>query len=307
MIRASILSVLLAFSLVPQAKPQTEAILQDYFGSKNAIAKMDLPGTNDGVDLDLMADGRGRVDYDSYQKRLKKFGIAIRNGETATITKIKLKGKHLEFHLNGGGYGTLGDPTDTTVSWSPVPKSQREIDIEETLERGLSRERCDRLEEERDDLRRQRERQNERRRRDAEIATQEKVAAIQAKREQDGSRFNIYFASNPAENDLTRERIMRALQDCLIFSGQQTSEINAGQIGRVEPQLSVVESSRLNGALKRGMSREDVDAIFGAAVMQQESREGKFKVLNCIYESGQERITIEYVDGVLIHYSISSR
>ena len=131
--RTSMLLVLLAFFLVPEVKAQPEADLQDYFGGKNAIAKMDLPGTNDGVDLDLMADGRGRVDYDSYGKRLRNFGTAIHNGETVTITKIKLKGNHLEFHLNGGGYGIFGDLTDPTVGWTPYAKSEREIDLEKKL------------------------------------------------------------------------------------------------------------------------------------------------------------------------------
>jgi hypothetical protein len=300
------LFVLLVFFIVPEAKAQSEADLQDYFGGKNAIAKMDLPGTNDGVDLDLMADGRGRVDYDSYGKRLKKFGTAIHNGETVTITKIKLKGNHLEFHLNGGGYGTFGDPS-ATVSWTPYAKSKREIDLEKMLKKDNSREKRDRLLEELDDLRRWREGQNERRRLDAEAASREKAAEIQIRREQGGSRFNINFAAKPAESDLTREHIMGALQDCLIFSWQQNSQSNSPQNGIVEPPSPAIQSSHLSSDLKKGMSRAEVEAIFGAAVSQQEGKEGSLKVLHCVYETGQERIATDYIEGMLIRYSISSR
>jgi hypothetical protein len=307
MIRISVLSVLFAFSAMPDVMAQTEVSLQNYFGGKEVIAKLDLPGTNDGADLDLREDGRGQIDYDSYEKRLKLFGIAIRKGETVTVTKIKLKGKHLEFHLNGGGYGTLGDPTESTVSWTHCAKSSRETDLEKYLKNENSREKRERLQRELNDLRREREREDEHRRRAAESATREKAAEIRVRREQGGSRFNVNFADKPTENDLTPERIMSALADCLVFSWQQPGGGNDRQNSSSEPPPSVIQPSHVGGDLKKGMSQAEVEAIFGAAVSQQESREGSLKVLHCIYETGQERIATDYIDGMLIRYSISSK
>ena len=39
---------------------------------------------------------------------------------TATVTTVKLKGKHIEIHLNGGGYGTFGDNLKSGLFKSPV-------------------------------------------------------------------------------------------------------------------------------------------------------------------------------------------
>ncbi len=68
-----------------------------------------MPGTEGGVDV-YPADSRP-LDYPSYADRLKDFGTAIRAGETAMVTKIRVKSKHVEFQLDGGGYGTMGDET----------------------------------------------------------------------------------------------------------------------------------------------------------------------------------------------------
>ncbi|MBA3259509.1 MAG: hypothetical protein H0T68_08600 [Gemmatimonadales bacterium] len=65
-----------------------------------------LPGTEGGVDV-YPADSRP-LDYPKYADRLKDFGTAIRAGETAMVTKIRVKSKHVEFQLDGGGYGHHG-------------------------------------------------------------------------------------------------------------------------------------------------------------------------------------------------------
>jgi hypothetical protein len=307
MIRTSILSALLAFLMTPEIKAQTEAILQDYFGDKNVIAKLDMPGTNEGVDLDPIADSPGRISYDSYQKRLKQFGTAIHNGDIVTITKIKLKDKHLEFHLNGGGYGTFGDSTDPTASWTPHAKSSREIDLENRIKKETSPDKRDRLKHELDDVRRDRQRRDEHRRREAEAATREKAAEIQLKRDHGGSRFNVRFADKPTERDLTPAHIMNAFQNCLIFSWPQTGEDNVRHKDDSEPQSSITQPERIISALKKGMSLADVDSLLGAAVSRRESQEGSLKTLHCVYETAHERIITDFINGTLIWYSISPK
>jgi hypothetical protein len=86
---------------------QDEARLRKALEGKRITLKMDMPATSEGVDV---YPGSNRpVDYDKVGKRMKKEGVAIKDGDAARITKIKVKEKHIEVQLNGGGYGTFGD------------------------------------------------------------------------------------------------------------------------------------------------------------------------------------------------------
>lgn len=86
---------------------QDEARLRKALEGKRITLKMDMPATSEGVDV---YPGSGRpVDYDKVGKRMKKEGVAIRDGEAARITKVKVKDYLIEIQLNGGGYGTFGD------------------------------------------------------------------------------------------------------------------------------------------------------------------------------------------------------
>ena len=101
---------------------QSEAALQEYFEGKTVTLKLAMPGTEEGVDI---YPGTAQpLDYPKYAGRLKKYGTAIRAGEPAMVTKIQVKSKHIEFQLDGGGYGTMGDETSTNVSTSRSPQDQ---------------------------------------------------------------------------------------------------------------------------------------------------------------------------------------
>jgi len=51
------------------------------------------------------------------------------------ITQIRVKSKHIEFQLDGGGFGTMSDETSTSVSVASTPKSKRERNLEAELKR----------------------------------------------------------------------------------------------------------------------------------------------------------------------------
>jgi len=86
---------------------QDESHLRKALEGKRITLKMDMPATSEGVDV-LPGSSRP-VDYDKVGKRMKKEGIAIKDGEAARITKLKVKDDLIEIQLNGGGYGTFGD------------------------------------------------------------------------------------------------------------------------------------------------------------------------------------------------------
>src|SRR5262249_39524397 len=75
--------------------------------------KIDMPGTSDGVDVE--ADARQSIDYSKYRDHLKRYGTALRAGDPVTVTLVKVKKDLIEFQLGGGGYGTFGDDTSTSV------------------------------------------------------------------------------------------------------------------------------------------------------------------------------------------------
>ena len=110
---------------------QSEAALQEAFEGKTVVIKIDMPATHQGIDIYPTRDKL--MDFNSYARRIKQFGAALRNGDTVMITRIRVKEKNIEFQLGGGGYGTAGDDTNTSVSTTTVSKSRYEKDLEERI------------------------------------------------------------------------------------------------------------------------------------------------------------------------------
>src|ERR1700735_4213913 len=142
---------LAAVAVFPTHAQSGAAEIQNYFQGKQVQLKVDMPGTQQGVDLRF--DRGTPMDWKQYSSRLKKFGVAIPKDERATVTTIVVKKDMIEFQLDGGGFGTFGDDTNTTVEAKPVAKSNYEKqlarDIANTddpdrkrdLQRSLDRER----------------------------------------------------------------------------------------------------------------------------------------------------------------------
>src|SRR5262249_41988106 len=99
------------------ARAQDEAALRSALEGRQVVVKIDMPGTSDGVDLRVDSDRP--MDARQYGDRLKKFGMAIRAGDASTVTLVKLKKDLIEFQIGGGGFGTFGDDTSTTVNLPP--------------------------------------------------------------------------------------------------------------------------------------------------------------------------------------------
>jgi hypothetical protein len=100
-------AVVLVAVLAQPGHAQDEARLRKALEGKRLTLKMDMPATSEGVDV---FPGTNRpVDYEKVGKRTKKEGVAIKDGEAARITRVKVKDDVIEVQLNGGGYGTFGD------------------------------------------------------------------------------------------------------------------------------------------------------------------------------------------------------
>lgn len=207
-------AVFLTFSLCVNAQTETE--LKKFFEGRRIEAKIDMPATKDGIDVYPERDQQ--INFGSYSQRLKTNGICVQEGDRMMITKIKVKGKHIEFQLGGGGYGTFGDETSSSVYVPTLSKSQRERNLERRLRDETDSRRRRQIRGELDYLRQSREIENNRNR--AEAATAEEIAKIriQEKRLQGGSRFNIRFDRKITAQDLTPQAIMNALSEYIYFS-----------------------------------------------------------------------------------------
>src|SRR3984893_19236459 len=173
------------------AAAQNEDALRSFLEGKHVTVKIDMPGTSDGIDVHL--DANRSIDYKRYGERLKDYGTAIRAGDSAIVTLVKVKKDLIEFQLSGGGFGTFGDDTSTSVNIKAIEKSSREKELEKQVKAETDSRRRRELQGELDEQRDRRDSDN--RRIDAERirAEERKKERIAAERLRGGSRFNLRF------------------------------------------------------------------------------------------------------------------
>jgi hypothetical protein len=278
---------------------EDEGALRSFFEGKRVVVSIDMPGTSDGIDV--QADSRQPLDYRQYGQRLKQYGTAIHSRQSATVTLVKIKGDHIELQLNGGGYGTFGDDTSTSVSIPYVQPGSRERELDRLIKEEDDSHKRRRLEDERDELRDRRERQN--RRIDAERAVAEahKREVLDERRRKGGSRFNLrYEGSVPA--GIKPDEVMAALADFVDFSS----------LGYRPPAPALSRDDRdgpddRTAAPRKGMTREEAEHEFGPPASENEHREGGLRVVTLRFVLRDQQIVADFVEGVLIRFSTSSR
>ncbi len=158
-VATALVALALTAGFAPEAAAQDEAALKERFEGTLVRVKIDMPAHQSGVDVWPLA--HPQLNWEELGKRLKKNGIALRGGETALVTKVKVKKNLIEFQLAGGGYGTLGDDI-ADVHYSSAPKTQREKNLEQDLKRENDPAKRRQIEEELDALKRERQREDER-------------------------------------------------------------------------------------------------------------------------------------------------
>ncbi len=290
-----ILSVLL---LSPGlAAAQSEAALKNYFEGRSVTLKLAMPGTESGVDI-YPADPKP-LDYPSYADRLKQNGTAIRSGQQAMVTKVRVKGTHIEFQLDGGGYGTMGDETSPTVAVPVAEKTKRERNLEAEFKRETDPERRRDIKEELDELREDREREDARNRAEVADAQEQKKENIRQRRLEGGSRFNVRFRDSLPPSILTPPGLQAALAEYVTFEHAEGEPLLAGL-----PTTAAQVPG--NGLPRKGMTTGEMESLLGAAVDSNERKEGRLTVTTRSYRSGAGRITAEFVEDVLIRYSLTS-
>lgn len=275
---------------------QSESELKRFFEGKTVILKIDMPATSQGVEVYPLR--QPSVNFEDYGKRLKKYGISLRSGESAIITKVKTKDKHIEFQLGGGGYGTFGDDMGNVPSTN-VEKTEREKNLEQAIKQEKDATKKKALQEEHDELKKQRELEERRLRLEAEQQKKQNEMMVREKASQSGSRFNIRYDHELSAREMTPASVMAALDEVVDFPPEFL-----GGSGDTEPDVSDYPPGQPE--LRKGLLWEEVAVMFGAPQAVSERMEGSLKVMSCTFAKHSREIKMEFVEGVLIRYTISS-
>jgi hypothetical protein len=291
----------MAWAAAPVAA-QSEETLRRYFEGKSVVVKLEMPGSEDGVDV---YPGTSQpVNFPRHAKRLKDFGTAVRRGEEILITKVKVKKDLIEFQLGGGGYGTFSDETSSHVGTVSAPKTTREKNLEKEIPGITDPAAKKRAREELDGLRRDRERTDAANRAAVAEAQQIKDANIRQRRAEGGSRFNLRYQPVVPSEAMTPDGVMRALAEYVDFTPVLAATTDRpGLHGEGDRR----PDARGADGLRKGLSAEEVDALLGRPESIASRMEGTLKVGTSIYLTRDRRIEVEFVVGVVIRFSSSSR
>lgn len=273
----------------PWALPGQDAQLRQAFEGKNVVVKIDMPGTKDGIDI--FPNRADPLDFSTYQQRLKRYGVAVRQGDTIMVTKVLIKDKVIEFQLGGGGYGTFSDDTSTSTSYTDPGPSRRERDLQDQIKNASGDSRRA-MERDLDRLRRDRERDNARLRAEAAQAQELARARIDQKRREGGSRFNIRYEPRVPSTAMTPESVMTALEKWIEFGAR--SEVSAAAAASLP-------------LLRKGMSRAEVDAILGPPIDVTEGNEGTLRVSTAVYDVSGVTGKVTFANGVVVRFLYQSR
>jgi hypothetical protein len=285
---------------VPSDPKAAEAGLREAFEGRTVAVRLDMPATERGVDL--YPRENPVLDYPEYAKRLKQYGTALRSGDRVTVTKVKVKGKLVEFQLGGGGYGTAGDPSAYTSPPS-TPKSKREESLEKQIKATGDRVQRRQLQQELDSLRVEREREDVRLRATAAEAAERRQEHIREIAMQSGSRFNLRFKQGVPLEALTPEAVQAALERYIDF-GDDRDRLDTVPVRATDP---VPAPQRGVLGLRKGLLEADVEQLLGRPTRTAERMEGRLRVVTRTYAVEQSLVEAQFVEGVLIRYTVSSR
>jgi hypothetical protein len=230
--------------------------------------------------------------------------VTIHKGDTARITAFVVKNDRIEFQLDGGGFGTFGDDSSTTVAPQVVDKSDYEKQLERQIADTTDEDRRRQLQRDLDRERARRERQNQDNRNAANVASQIKTQQVAGQRLQGGSRFNLRWSGSIPPNQLTPDAVTTLMADYVGFAGPQQQQVGpAPAMQTVSADAAVPATAQL----KRGMKMDEVTKLFGPGkqVSESTSNDGlKTQVVE--YTTGSRNVNVTYVEGLVVRYMISS-
>jgi hypothetical protein len=166
------------------------------------------------------------------------------------------------------------------------------------------------MKDELDDLKRDRQREDARNRSAVADAEEQRKANVRQRRLEGGSRFNIRYPDQPPSSALTSEGVMAALAQYVDFgdlgplpakpAGQEDSAKSNG------PRQISPAPGPLPGLPRKGMLLQEADALLGTPLRTAERKEGTLRVQSRQYATPNGQISADFVEGVLVRYTIAS-
>jgi len=303
-LRAAILSlVVTAF-----VHAQDGSDIVGYFSGKEVLVKIDMPGTQKGIDLRF--NKPDPMNWKDYSSRIKQCGTAIHKGQTARVTSIVVKKDMIEFQLDGGGFGTFGDDTNTSVTAKPVDKSSYEKSLEQQIANTDDPDKKAQLQRDLDREQAKRQREDAANQRAAQVASQIKAAQVMDKRLQGGSRFNLRWQGSIPPDQLTPDAIMARLSQYVDFGPMQAAGTSASapsQGAAMQPVVNQPQAAPPAAQIQRGMSLNDVAAVLGQGKLISESTgDNGLKTQVYEYHSGDRKTEVTFVEGTVVKFAITS-
>jgi hypothetical protein len=331
--RQSLLSALLAVAVLPiiaaaPAHAQDQDGIRNAFLNRRVWLKVDLPGTQLGIDVYPQYQNPFPNDYDSL---LRQYPTAYHKGDAATVTKINFKKDHIEFQLDHGGFGQFGDNTDVTpVNFQPMPQSNDEVELRRKIanddtnvsDRVYDKELLDDLVAKRQDI-------DARNKVNAQAATDAKIRNVHDARVHGGSRLNITF-SDRVPGNLSVHDVELAVAPFVSFEdprngprpgggnngyGQpappnvygQPSQPSYNEPARQPERAPAPAPAPSSNGLQKGMSMAEVHRVLGTPTSTSFKDTELGKATTELYLLGSQVITVTFLDGVLIKSEMTSR
>lgn len=291
---------------VATVQAQDANSVSQYFEGKQVVVKIDMPGSQQGIDI--FPQKPNSLDAKSYGKRMKSFPVALRTGDTVMVTTVKIKDKLIEFQLGGGGFGTFGDDTDTSVKFTPAPKSDHEKDLENQLANTDDPDQKAQIQRELDYLRRQRERNDQRNKAIAQSAADVKKEQVTEDRMKGGSRFNLRYDGKVPPN-VTPQDLVAALSPYISFppgmTGGETPQPSSAAAAS-SPSSAPAGGSVTDAAhsLQKGMHEDQVRALLGNPTSVEDTDHDGIQVHSENFAEANSLVHADFVNGVLVRYSI---
>lgn len=314
MTRNLVLSFFLAVFVAAPAVAQSEGHLRQGLEGTYVVLKMDMPATKEGVNL--RADRLPRIERKKYDRKLARYGTSIHEGEAVHVTLIKVKKKMIEFQLGGGGYGSQ---YVRRKSHPATPKTEREEKLEvelAALPRGDESELRKLAEETLEHMKHEREVADEHLA--AEAAEEQEIERqhVRERAATAGSRFNIRYKNRVPANVLTPQGFMAVVAEYVDFSPEAAEEALERQ--RQAEEETVAEADDDNEPapladaqavtnLHKGLLWDDVVTLLGRPLEPREWSEGKLMVKACTFQSTLGDVDAEFVEDVLVRYTLTSR
>jgi hypothetical protein len=303
MTRFKYVALLVAFCAALPAWGQDVSPLETYFIGRQVLVKVDMPGSEKGIDLKF--DKPSPMDWNDVSSKIRGFGVAIHKGEVARVTKFVVKKDMIEFQLNGGGFGVAGDDTNTVVTAVVLPKSDREKDLEKQLAAEKDPHRRQDIQRDLDHERQRRDEINARNANDARMASEMKAQQVMQRRLTGGSRFNLRWKDQIPSDARNPQTVMQLLSEYVDFNAGAAPAYSPPPAAYAPPPPSGNGGS---GQVQRGMRLDQVTNMLGRGkVMSDATSPEGLHTQEIMYASGDSLIDVTYVEGVVVRYSITSK